>query len=353
VVDLQRRVAILYDRVAGGTSVLHETELPLDDPSLEARIGSSELAQLHEEIELLEMAGDRWSVEAFLAGEVSPVFFGSAMTNFGVQPLLEALCALAPAPGPRPTTEGSRAPTDPEFSGFVFKIQANMNPRHRDRIAFVRVVSGPFERGMDVTLARTGKTLRLANPHTFMASERSIVEEAVPGDIVGLYDPGEFRLGDTISAGPPVRFLGSPRFAPEHFARVRLLDPTRRKHLTKGLTQLAHEGAIQRFIDPDLGEADPYLGAVGLLQFEVLTVRLKNEYGVEVALQPTNYRVARWVAGEPKGLEWLQKRRDYKLVADRDGRPVVLAEREWPLQYAIQQNPGLELLEVSPLERVE
>jgi peptide chain release factor 3 len=302
-----------------------------------------------EEIELLEMAGDTWSIESFLAGDVTPFFFGSAMTNFGVRPVLDALVSLAPPPGPRPTTDGNRAPNNPEFAGFVFKIQANMNPRHRDRIAFLRVVSGHFARGMDATLARTGRPLRLANPHTFMAAERSLVEEAVPGDIVGLFDPGDLRLGDTLFTGPAVEFAGIPRFAPEFFVRVRLLDPTKRKHLAKGVLQLTYEGAIQRFVHPDLGDADPYLGAVGLLQLEVLKVRLENEYGVECDLTPTPFKVARWIVGEPAAIAWMKARSDYVLVEDRDGRPVVLAEREWPLRYAQQQHPNLQLLEVSPL----
>ncbi len=349
IVDLTSNEVTLYERVAGGTAVLEEVRLPFDDPRVRELVGPELYDEVSEELELLEMAGDPWSIEDFLAGDVTPFFFGSAMTNFGVQPVLDALLSMSPSPRPRPTVSGERSPMNPDFSGFIFKIQANMNPRHRDRIAFLRVVSGHFERGMNVTLARTGKTMRLSNPHTFVASERSIVEDAVPGDIVGLYDPGGFRLGDTLAAGEPVEFAGIPRFAPEHFVRVRLLDPTRRKHLTKGLEQLAHEGAIQRFIHPDFGPADPYLGAVGLLQFEVLVERLRSEYNVEVALNPTNLRAARWVTGSEKGLAWMMARRDYLMVEDRDGRPVVLAERDWPLQYAIQQNPGLELLDISPI----
>ena len=353
VVDLLTREVTLYERVVAGTTVLKQTVTPLDDPGLRDRLGEDRYDELLETLELLEIAGDDWSVDDFLAGDVTPFFFGSAMTNFGVQPLLEALVDLSPSPRGRATTTEERAPEDPAFSGFVFKIQANMNPRHRDRIAFLRVVSGSFERGMAITVARSGKVLRSTNPHSFVASERSIVEQASPGDIVGIYDPGALRLGDTLYADVPVTYAGIPRFAPEHFVRVRLNDPSRRKHFTKGLTQLAHEGAIQRFVDPDLGEADPYLGAVGLLQLEVLTVRLRNEYNTEVSLQHTDYRAARWIGGDPAGLAWLRSRRDYKLVQDRDGRPVLLVSGLWPLTYAQQQNPGLEFFDVSPLEVVE
>jgi peptide chain release factor 3 len=350
VVQLRTRQVTLYERGApGGTEVAAERVLPLDDPELGERLGEARHEELQEELMLLDEAGDDWSVEDFLAGEVTPFFFGSAMTNFGVRPILDAIAELAPPPRPRPTVQGERAPLDPAFSGFIFKIQANMNPRHRDRIAFMRVVSGAFERGMEVGLARTGKTLKLAKPHSFMASERAIVEDAAPGDIVGLYDPGALRIGDTLAEGDHLEFQGIPRFAPEHFARVKLKDPTRRKHLQNGLQQLSQEGTVQLFIREGLGPADPYLGAVGLLQFEVLKERLKNEYNVTCELVPSSFTAARWVAGEPSGLAWLQGRSDFVLVTDRDGRWVVLAETPWKLDYALQQAPGLRLLDVSPL----
>jgi peptide chain release factor 3 len=349
VLDRRTQLVHLFERVEAGASVAPELVLPLDHPQVKERLGDALWAQLQEDAELIEEAGDPWDLAAFLAGEMIPFFFGSAMTNFGVGPLLSAIEELAPPPLPRPTVQGQRPPSDPQFSAFVFKIQANMNPRHRDRIAFIRVVSGEFTRGMDVTLARSGETIRLSKPHTFMASERSIVEQAVPGDIVGLYDPGELRIGDTLFVGEPVRFQGIPRFAPEHFARVRLKDPTRRKHLQNGLQQLSQEGTIQLFVREGLGPADPYLGAVGLLQFEVLKVRLEQEYGVKCDLEPSRYALARWIAGDPRGREWIENRTDYALVEDRDGYPVVLAETPYSLQYALNQAPGLKLLDVSPL----
>ena len=351
VYDRVSREVTLYDRgTPGGAEIAVEKRIPLDDPSLPELLGQHHYETLMEEIELLDEAGDPWSVEDFLAGDVTPFFFGSAMTNFGVRPLLNALVSLAPPPGPRKTETGQIKPENPDFSGFVFKIQANMNPRHRDRIAFMRVVSGQFERGMSVQLARTGKTLRLTKPHSFLASERSIVEDAWPGDIVGLYDPGELRIGDTLSGANPEPFLGIPRFAPEHFARIRLKDPTRRKHLQNGLRQLSQEGTVQLFIREGLGPADPYIGAVGLLQFEVLRERLKNEYNVTAVLESAPFKVARWVAGAQAGLDWLKVRSDFVLVQDRDERWVVLSQSAWSLDYATQQAEGLELLEISPLD---
>ncbi|MCA9556399.1 MAG: peptide chain release factor 3, partial [Myxococcales bacterium] len=350
VLDRLTDEVLLFERVPGGTEIVPVTRMALDDPGLEARLGPRAYETLLLDHELLSEAGDAWSVERFLAGEVTPFFFGSAMTNFGVQPLLDALVEHAPPPRPRVAGTGERAPSDPDFSGFVFKIQANMNPKHRDRIAFLRVVSGAFERGMEVVVARTGKTLKLSKPHTFMASERSIVDDAVPGDIVGLYDPGELRIGDTLYAGAPVTFQGIPRFAPELFSRVILKDPTRRKHLQNGLVQLAQEGTVQLFFREGLGAVDPYLGAVGQLQFEVLKERLRNEYNVKAELEGQPFRVARWVVAPESVVDWMKQRSDYLVVEDRDGRPVVLANTPWSLAYATNEHKDLELLDTSPLE---
>jgi len=350
VYDRVAKTARLFERVPGGTDRVPERLLQLDDPALAEAIGEEEVEELMMNNELLSEAGDTFTPERFLAGEVTPFFFGSAMTNFGVGPLLDAIANLCPSPRPRPAVVGTRAPTDPGFSGVVFKIQANMNPKHRDRIAFCRVVSGAFERGMEVTVPRTGKTLKLATPHSFMAGERSIVDDAMPGDIVGLYDPGEFRIGDTVYSGDPVRFAGIPRFAPELFARIILKDPTKRKHLDKGLRQLAQEGTVQLFFREGLGTTDPYVGAVGQLQFEVLKERMKNEYRVTVALESQPFRVARWVEGSEDTLDWFKSRRDYLIVEDRDGHPVVLAQTPWALSYAQTERKDLVLKDVSPVE---
>ncbi len=348
VFDRRSNRVVLFEREMAGTVVASERTFSIDDPALAAAIGAKSLANVREELSLLDAAGDAWDYDAYLRGEVTPFFFGSAMTNAGVPLLLDALGGIAPPPTTTPATEGARLPTDPAFSGFIFKIQANMNPRHRDRIAFLRVASGRFERGMEVIISRTGKTLRLNKPHTFMADERSIVDEALPGDIVGLYDPGELRLGDTLYNGSPVTFRSIPRFAPEHFARVKLRDPTRRKHLQEGLQQLSQEGAIQLFYQEGLGKADPYLGAVGQLQFEVLKYRLEAEYGTRAELEGAPFTAARWIGGAPEGLAWLRSRGDYLLVSDRHDQPVVLASSIWPLNYASSTAPGLELYDVSP-----
>ncbi len=348
VLDLRARQIHLFDRAGRGATIASERIVHLDDPSVPELIGEQRLLKLLEDMELLE-AADAWDDEAFRVGDLSPMFFGSAMTNFGVGAVLDGLVNLAPPPSPRPTTVGSRSPFDENFSAFVFKIQANMNPKHRDRVAFVRVVSGRFERGMDVTIARTGKTLRLSKAHTFVAADREAVEEAVPGDIVGLFDPGQLRLADTLYVGPEVRFQGIPRFAPEHFARVRLLDPTRRKHLVTGLEQLSQEGAIQLFYRSKDGPADAYVGAVGLLQLDVLIERLRLEYNVAATLETSRFRIARWIAGEPSGLAWLESRSDYLVVRDREGAPVLLHDNEWAVRRALQEAKGLKLLEFSPL----
>ncbi len=348
VVALDTRKVTLFTAHERGSQQALAEEVSLE----EARplIGERLWEQLEEDLALLEMAGEPYNHEGFLAGEVSPALWGSAMTNFGVEPLLRYLAEHAASPGPRHTsTHEEIPPHHPMFSGFIFKIQANMNPRHRDRIAFMRVVSGRFERGMDVVIGRNGETLRLAKPHSFLAQERSIVDEAWPGDIVGLYDPGELRIGDTLAQGKALRFEGIPRFAPEFFCQLALTDPLKRKALDTGLEQLAHEGVIQLFFRAGAGKHDPYLGAVGMLQFEVLKERLKNEYRTSVNVQMLPYRVARWVGGSAEGLAWLKARRDYPVLEDRNGNPVLLCESVWPLQYALKTAPGLELHDVEPL----
>ena len=352
VIDVRTRMVRLFSGGRHGQDRVKERVVPFEEAR--AELGERLADEVEEQVELLQMAGDDWSIQGFLDGEVSPVFWGSAMTNFGVEPLLDFLADHTAGPASRGamTEKDERVvvkPTDEDFTAFVFKIQANMNPRHRDRVAFLRVVSGKFERGMSATLGRTGKQLRLAKPHSFMAQERSIVEEAFPGDIVGLYDPGNLRIGDTLSAGPMLRFEGIPRFAPEFFMRAILKDPLRRKHLDNGLQQLSHEGVIQLFYRASVGRQDPWLGAVGRLQFEVLRERLKNEYNVKAILEPLPYTLCRWVGGDPAALDWIKARRDYTLVYDRAERPCLLSDSPWPLNYAQRQQEGLELFEVEPL----
>jgi len=331
-----------------GAKVLESKKVPIAEAG--PIIGDRLVEQVMEELELLAEAGDPWDLQKFLDGKLSPVFWGSAMTNFGVEPLLSFLAEHAAPPMTRTSMAGETLkPDDERFTGFIFKIQANMNPRHRDRIAFLRVVSGRFERGMEVTIGRNEEKLKLAKPHSFMAQERAIVEEAWPGDIVGLYDPGKLRIGDTIATGEALRYDGIPRFAPEFFARAVLKDPMKRKQLAAGLEQLSLEGVVQLFYRPEAGRQDPWLGVVGLLQFEVLKERLKNEYRVKANLERLQYTLARWVGGGEEGLQWLRERRDYRMVEDRNGNPVVLASSPWPLDYARREVPTLELHDVEPL----
>jgi peptide chain release factor 3 len=348
VVNLQTMEAFLFEGERHGAVAVKFTCLPWAECA--ELVGETLHEEVTEEIELIQMAGDEYTQEGFLAGEISPVFWGSAMNNFGVEPLLDFLALKSATPHSRQTEAGETIePTDENFSGFIFKIQANMNPKHRDRVAFMRVVSGKFERGMSVTIGRNNEILKLAKPHSFMAQERSIVEQAFPGDIVGLYDPGKLRIGDTLSAGKALKFAGIPRFAPEHFARVILKDPLKKKQLDKGLLQLSHEGVIQIFYHPNRGRSEPYLGAVGILQFEVLKERLKNEYRVTVVLELLSFQFARWVRGTDETLEWLDARRDYPVLRDRNDQPVLLSESMWSLNYALENAPKLELFDVEPL----
>jgi peptide chain release factor 3 len=329
----------------GQTKVKTQTSGP-NDPALAGIIGADLQAKLQSDIELLDIAGDPWDFERFRRGDLSPLFWGSALTNFGVQPFLEYFLRLAPAPAPRMANKGVVMPEENRFSGFIFKIQANMNPAHRDRIAFMRIVSGKFERGMSVKHVRLGKEIKLSQPQQFMAQERQIIEDAYAGDIVGLFDPGIFRIGDTLCTGEPIEFEGIPSFSPEHFARVSFKDAMKSKHFQKGLDQLTEEGAIQVFYATQPGFPDPILGAVGELQFEVFQHRMKAEYGVDVILTRLPYEVARWVEGEG-----YQPRRfwgtDNMPVTDKDGRDVLLMRNEWSMRYVMQQNEKLRFKETA------
>lgn len=348
VVDITSKELSLYDAQHHGTQAIQAQRVRWEEAS--SVLSEAERAKVEEDIELITEAGERYEHTAFLNGELSPVFWGSAMTNFGIDTLLRFLTESAAPPGPRQTeSEETIEPGDARFTGFVFKIQANMNPRHRDRIAFMRVVSGRFERDMDVVAGSNAERLRLARPHAFMAQERSIVEHAYPGDIVGVYDSGKLKVGETVSAKGQLRFAGIPRFAPEHFGQLRLKDPLKRKQLDKGLEQLAHEGVVQLFFRRELGKQSPYLGAVGLLQFEVLRERLKNEYGVQAQFEGLPFRFARWIEGPPAALRWLDGSSSFKVVTDRHERPVLLTESEWGINYALDNAEGLVLHDIEPL----
>jgi len=348
VVDIPRRELLAYEAGDHGAKLIDARRIPWDEAR--SHVGDALHDEVEESLALLAEAGEPYSNEAFLAGELSPVFWGSAMTNFGVDTLLEYLVDRACQPSPRTTEEGDDvSPEHDRFTGFVFKIQANMNPKHRDRIAFLRVVSGRFERGLDVTIGRSGENVRLSRSHTFMAQDRELVEEAWPGDIVGIYDSGKLRVGDTVSANGRIRFGGIPRFAPEHFGRLRLEDPLKRKQLDAGLQQLGHEGVIQVFHRSTNDRQNPFLGAVGLLQFEVLQQRLENEYGVKAVFEGLPFKFARWVGGPKSAVDWLKRSSSYTLVYDRNDQPVLLTETEWAINYAMENAEGLELHDIEPL----
>ena len=331
-----------FERNEFGTRRARVEVSDIDDPELENELGTRAHQQLMGELELLDAAGNTFDQARFLAGEITPVFFGSAMTNFGVEPFLETFTNLAPAPLSRKTLGGETLlPDAPFFSGFVFKIQANMDPAHRDRVAFMRITSGRFYRGMEVRQSRTGKSLTLNKPLTFFAQERHLVEEAFSGDIIGLWDSGNLRIGDSVSDGTPVEFEGIPRFSPEHFVRVRVGDPMKRKQLKKGLDQLSEEGAVQVFYEENRVMSDPILGAVGVLQFEVLSYRLKHEYGVEVILDRLRYQHARWIEGGVLEKEKFSVVGRTTSVVDVEGRPLVLFEDDWTLRRTEQENRHL------------
>lgn len=296
------------------------------------------LRALRDEVELLETAGDAFDHARILRGELSPAFFGSAWTEVGIDEFLDAFVRLAPSPGPRTTTAGVHVPPeDPRFSGFVFKIQANMDPAHRDRLAFLRVCSGRFARGMDARMTREEKPLRLSMPHQLFGAERHVIEEAFPGDVIGLFDTGNLRIGDTLTEadkGVPFDFAELPRFSPEIFARLRSKDALKRKQLKKGLDQLSEEGAIQVFAQRGLGDKDPILGAVGALQLEVLQYRLLHEYSAEIILDRLPYSVARWVSGPGFQPGNFEQETDALCVEDKDGNAIALFKSEWNLSYA-------------------
>ncbi len=343
VYDRRARRVHLFERGGDhGQTRLGEAVTGLDDPELERLLGGTARDRLVEEVELLDIAGAPFEPEVFLRGEVSPVFFGSALTNFGVAPFLERFLRHAPPPGPRTTVQGTIQPDHPAFSAFVFKIQANMDPKHRDRIAFLRVCSGTFESGAVVTNSRTGKPVRLARPQQFFAQEREAVETAHPGDVVGIQDRGSLRIGDTLSAEEGITHTGIPSFSPEHFARVQVPDPLRRKHLDKGLGELSEEGAVQVFYTDGVAGPGQVVGAVGPLQFDVLLHRLEHEYGVVARLEPMPYREARWVDGAEPEIRRVAAGYDCALVSDRAGRLLLLFRSEWVRRAAEERERGLQ-----------
>jgi len=319
-------------------------------------LGQEAHQTLMDDIELLDMAGEDFDLEKVARGELTPMFFGSAMTNFGVQNFLEEYLKLAPEPQARKSSDGLIKPEDEKFSAFVFKIQANMNPAHRDRLAFIRICSGKFERGMSVYHERSGKPIKLAQPQQFMAQDRQIVEEAYPGDIVGLFDPGIFGIGDTLCDNShKFEYEAFPVFPPEKFARIQAKDTMKRKQFVKGVEQLTQEGAIQLFQQAGAGTESFIVGTVGTLQFEVLEYRLKNEYGVDIIMNMQPYEVARWMTfndGREVTPASLRGADRGMFVYDRRENPVLLVNNEWALGWITDNNPDLELHTV-PVDRKE
>jgi len=311
----------------------------LDDPCLDELLGS-QVEELRNDVELLEGAAHPFDQEAYLAGMQTPVFFGSAINTFGIQQLLDTFIAHAPAPLPREAVTRTVSPYEEPFSGFVFKIQANMDPAHRDRIAFFRICSGKFTRGMKVRHNRIGRDVQIANATIFMAQDRTNVDEAWPGDIIGIHNHGTIKIGDTFTQGEELKFTGIPNFAPEHFRKVRLLDPMKSKALEKGLVQLSEEGTTQVF-RPLMG-SDWIVGAVGLLQFDVVMHRLEHEYKVKATYEPVSYVTARWVTGEKKKLEEFEKREMMHLYRDGEGNLAYLAGSQWRLDNTMENWKGLE-----------
>ncbi|KAH7432560.1 hypothetical protein KP509_07G027900 [Ceratopteris richardii] len=299
------------------------------NPLLKERIPEDLYQQLEEEIELLDAVAPSLELEKIHEGELTPVFFGSAMNNFGVKLFLDSFLKYAQQPGPHMADVGLIEPNYPEFTGFVFKLQANMDPKHRDKVAFVRVCSGQFTKGMKVQLARTGKQVALTRPQKMFAQDRMTVETGFAGDVIGLNNPNTFAIGDTIYTGTRIVFPGIPSFSPELFSYMRNPNPSKYKQFQKGLTELLGEGAVQVLYSVDSGRTDPILAAVGQLQFEVLQYRMLSEYGVEVQLEPLGYSVARWVTGGWPALQRVGKLYNCATVKDWWGRPVLLFRNEW------------------------
>jgi peptide chain release factor 3 len=348
VVDRRTEECIFFTKVShGGAQKAEITRYPLKSSEAKDKIGE-EYSTLLEELELLNLAGNTFSQEEFLAGKVTPVFFASALTNFGVEPFFDAFIDLAPCPHSRLAnkSDGTEIEIDPittPFSGYVFKLQANMDKRHRDSMAFIRICSGRFERDLVVKNHRLGKEIRLSRPHGMVAGERTTLDYAYPGDVIGVINPGVFAIGDTISLTGGFNFKPLPQFQPEIFARLYPKDVGKRKSFDKGILQLSNEGAIQ-VLKSQEREGDLIFAAVGQLQFEVMQYRLKDEYGVETVLTPLPYQCSAWIVGD---IKTFVKSTSLMLVEDRQGRPMALFTSPWEKQYSIKQNPHHQLIDVA------
>ena len=347
--DRKDRTITTYDARDTGTKKLNTNKYSIDDEKINDVIGDIYIKKLKEDLELIDGATDEFDKEKVDKGELTPVFFGSALSNFGVGEFLDYFIDLTLPPMKRKSNIGDIEPTLDDFSGFVFKIQANMNKAHRDRIAFLRICSGKYEKGIDVNMNILKRKVRLNEADLMFASERKIVDEAYAGDIIGLYDPGIFTIGETISKNNnKLLYEGIPTFAPEHFARCKQMDTMKRKQFVKGIEQIALEGAIQIFHDLNSGMEEIIVGAVGELQFEVLVYRLKNEYNVEVKLETLPYEYIRWVENYSEiKLNEIEGTSDMKIVSDMKGRPLLLFAHDWSINMVLERNKGLRLSEFS------
>lgn len=341
----REKASILFFSAEGRGKKAASTEVDLEDPAVADYIGEARWQTLRDEVELLG-AGRDFDMEAVRAGKLSPVFFGSALTNFGVEPFLAEFLRMTTPPLSRVSDQGEIDAFSPDFSAFVFKIQANMNKAHRDRIAFMRVCSGKFQRDSEVYHMQSGKKLRLSQPQQMLAAEREIIEEAYAGDIIGVFDPGMFSIGDTVTVpGKKFKFQGIPTFEPEHFMRVSPMDTMKRKQFIKGTEQIAQEGAIQIFKIPYAGMEEVIVGVVGTLQFDVFQYRMRAEYGVELRMAGLPYDHLRRIESSPVKPKDLTLCADAALLEDFRGRSLIAYSGEWPVGYLLKHNPGLELVE--------
>ena len=348
VIDRLTKEVILFDKAARGKQS-YEKRIKLDEQNLSNYLEENLLNNALEELEVLDEAGASFDKERIYCGELTPVFFGSAMTNFGVRPFLDKFLNLAKKPSSRNSNNGNIEPTFNEFSGFVFKLQANMDPKHRDRVAFIRVCSGRFEKDMSVKHSRTGKVIRLSRPQKIFGKDREVVDDAYPGDVIGLNNPGMFSIGDTLYTGNHIEYEGIPCFSPEIFSWLRNPNPSAFKNFRKGVNELREEGAVQILYDIDESKRDPILAAVGQLQLEVVKHRLKNEYGVDSILESMPYQIARWVSEGWSSLDELGRVFNCKIVKDCWNRPVILFKNEWNLNQFLEDQPKLNLNKVAPV----
>jgi len=349
VYDRRSQQIHLFQRTAHGSTQAETTVISLGDPKIEEILDQELYFQLKDEIEIIEEVAPDFDLQKIHNGELTPMFFGSAMTNFGVQLFLDAFLEYAQPPEAHHSSRGEMDPTYPDFTGFVFKLQANMDPKHRDRVAFVRVCTGKFEKDMNVNHARTGKTVRLSRPQKLFAQDRDSIDEAYPGDVIGLNNPGMFAIGDTVYTGKKVVYEGIPCFSPELFAYLKNPNPSKFKQFHKGVTELREEGAIQIMYSKDESKRDPILAAVGQLQLEVVQYRMENEYGVETRLEMLPYKVARWVTGGWEALEKAGRLFNTITVKDIWERPVLLFKNQWNLQQVEGDHPELELSAIAPV----